>query len=128
MSPIDIILTFTSPLNNSLKYGSFAISMTRIKRIIVNDQYSNTINYRSFSESSSKCDSVSPWVNRKRENIPLKVGKLNPVSEPDSTRYVYVENSKGSPRLWKQVEDQELGGNVGLSVVCFIQLYDKYSQ
>ena len=75
------------------------------------------INYRSFSESSSNCDSVSPWENRKRENIPLKAGQLNPISDPDSQRYVYVENNKGSPRLWKQVEDQELGGNVGLYVV-----------
>ncbi|XP_078323222.1 uncharacterized protein LOC111127483 [Crassostrea virginica] len=65
----------------------------------------------SFSESSSNCDSVSPWEHRKRENIPLKAGQLNPISDPDSQRYVYVENNKGSPRLWKQIEDQELGGN-----------------
>ena len=91
---------------------------------VVAKSYFKQINYRSFSESSSNCDSVSPWENRKRENIPLKAGQLNPVSDRDSQRYVYVENNRGSPRLWKQVEDQELGGNVGLYVV--FKSVDKY--
>ena len=82
--------------------------------------YLKQIIYRSFSESASNCDSASPAENRKRENIPLKAGKLNPVSDLDSQRYVYVESNKGTPRLWKQVEDQELGGNVGLYVLCSI--------
>lgn len=82
--------------------------------------YFKQINYRSFSELSSNCDSASPWEKRKRENIPMKAAKLNPVSDLDSQRCVYVESNKGNPRLWKQVEDQELGGNVGLYVVCSI--------
>ena len=58
----------------------------------------------------------------------MNPGKLNPVSDMESQRFVYVENNKGTPCLWKRVEDQELGGNVGLYGFFLIQLFDKYSQ
>ena len=120
-------LNIVSLLNKSVRQDSFVSSRATVKCFsflnvtIYADAKSNLkqIIYRSFSEPSSKCDSASPWENRKRDHIPLQAGQLNPVSDPDSQRYVYVENNKGSPRLWKKVEDQELGGNVGLYVVFF---------
>ena len=81
-------------------------------------QWQNHISSKSITDH---LDNLFPIVTvhrlgkkEKRDNIPLKPGKLNPVLDMEFQRYVYVENNKGTPCLWKRVEDQELGGNVRL--------------